>query len=135
MKKPIKKIKGLIAIGYWKSEGEPHLPHPKEFQDDSWGKAEKDMVINHIKNGKIAIRYRGSSFCRFNCGELNMGTTCLTDGIYIFPEKLSHYLELHDVRLPEKFIDHIKRCKLMEGDFDIQAEEVDYSWWEKAKLN
>jgi len=56
--RPYKEIKGLIAIGYWKSEWEPHLPHPKEFQDDSWDKEEKDMVVNHIKNGKTAIRYQ-----------------------------------------------------------------------------
>ena len=130
--KPIR-IMELIAIGYWKSDEEPHLPHPKEFQDNTLSKNEKELVINHIENARVAISYRGFSWCRFECGEANMGTECLTDGTYIFPEGLTHYIKDHNIRLPEKFISHIKNYKPLEGDFYIEVANIDYTWWRKIK--
>jgi hypothetical protein len=37
---PIKEL-NLTAIGYWKSDLEPHLPHPKNFQVEYWDENEK----------------------------------------------------------------------------------------------
>ena len=130
-KHPIQKL-NLIAIGYWKSEYEPNYPHPQQLQDESWNKDEKQLVIDHLRNSITAILYKGFSWCRFNCGENDMGTKCLTDGIYIFPEKLYHYLESHDVRLPNKFVEHVKNYKPIQ-EIDFEVGNIDYTWWEKVK--
>ena len=130
---PIKYL-DLIAIGYWKSELEPNLPYPSEFQDENWNQEEKEMILNHLNNGILAIKYRGVSWCRFNCDEINMGTKCLTDGKYIFPEKLTHYIEFHNVRLPKKFVEHVKNFQPIEERFDVEVNEINYSWWKKIKL-
>jgi hypothetical protein len=101
--------KKLRAIGYWIGSGNTELPHPQNFQDLNWNAIEKQMVIDYLQKGTIAIAYMGLSWCRFECGELNMGASDLSDGIYCWPEGLVHYIEKHSVRLPEEFIEHIKK--------------------------
>ena len=36
-----------------------------------------------------------------------MGRTDLTDGTFVWPDGLAHYVERHDVRLPEQFAAHV----------------------------
>jgi hypothetical protein len=40
-----------------------------------------------------------------------MGAADLTDGNYVWPEKLSHYIRMHNVWLPEPFIHHVRTNK------------------------
>ncbi len=105
----------MIKIGYWWSEFEPHLPHPKDLMDVQWFVQNQD-IINKIKqyldNGRVHARYKGFSYCRV-CKEIN-GTEDLTDGIYVWRDGLSHYLE-HNVRLPDEFVKHILKSHPADG--------------------
>ena len=47
-----------------------------------------------------------------------------TDGVYIWPEGLAHYLDAHAVRLPQQFVNHA-----MERLDALDAASVDYDWW------
>jgi len=54
----------------------------------------------------------GHSFCRHNCetakkNPVVMGCTTLTDGVWVWPEGLAHYLQDHYVTLPETFVLHV----------------------------
>jgi len=127
----------LIGIGYWYSDREPHLPHPRKFQDPNWDEAEKQMVLKHLKCAQPAIRWRGFSSCRFECGVAweKMGSMCMTDGNFIFPEGLVHYIEEDDVRLPQEFVDHVKSY---EEQADLDYTKVfpknNLGWWCQASL-
>src|SRR5262245_15617423 len=57
----------------------------------------------------------GFSYCRFHCGKRwrpwgycvssdLLGTSELTDGEWLWPEGLPHYIDAHDVCLPEEFV-------------------------------
>ena len=98
--------RSLIAIGYWQSSNYPDLPHPKDFLNDLIDANERKLLINYLDKGQTVARYLGYSFCRFKCGtpDHEMGSSDLTDGMYIWPEKLSHYIKEHNVWLPEPFI-------------------------------
>jgi len=121
----------LIAIGYWKSIHEPELPDPANFVDLNWNPHEKSIVLQHLKKGKAIADWMGLSWCRFRCEESDMGESCLTDGKYIYPEKLSHYIEKHNVRLPDDFIKHILNYKPMNILADLSNYDVDYETWTK----
>ena len=95
----------MINIGHWYSKHEPDLPNPKDHVDSKWDSDERNMVINYLDSGEVDRRYRGSSSCRF-CDCVN-GSTSLTDGTYIWPQGLSHYLREHKVRLSQEFISHV----------------------------
>lgn len=131
----IDKVFDVKAIGFWKSEDEPHFPHPKTFQIEDWNLEERARVIKHLKNGET-IRYsRGSSWCRFHCGEKNMGSADLTDGYYLYPEGLVHYLEKHQVKLPQEFITHVLNYQPISSKYNLHLGKIDYQWWLKATVD
>ncbi len=64
----------------------------------------------------------GPSMSRF-CGEA-VGSLELSDGVFIWPEGLAHYVEEHGVRLPARFVNHA-RCMTEQ----LENAEIDESWW------
>ncbi|WP_419702732.1 hypothetical protein [Promicromonospora sp. NFX87] len=74
----------------------------------------------------VARVYRGMSSCRF-CGEL-VGHREQTDGTYLWPEGLAHYVAEHDVRLPAEFVRHALGTAQ-----DLEHRNVDITWWTSLK--
>lgn len=64
-------------------------------------------VAEYLDRGRVHEQYRGISWCRV-CGDhsAHMGSADLTDGVWLWPEGLSHYVRHHSVVLPESFITH-----------------------------
>jgi hypothetical protein len=128
-----KKKHKLTAIGYWHSIFEPEYPDPAKFIDLQWNVAEKITVIEHISQARVIADWTGQSWCRFRCGEMQLGSQDVTDGIYIFPEGLVHYLQHHHVRLPEEFIRHVRHYQPVEINFGLEQCEIHYDWWISQK--
>lgn len=149
MSENFKYPRSLIAIGYWQSRDIPTLPSPQDFINDQINPEERKLLINYLDKGEQAIAYLGYSYCRFNCGtpDHEMGNRCFTDGKYIWPEKLSHYIREHNVWLPAAFILHVKDNQHYNPlDIDLKKELdpynqiipkkyriYDYEWWETFK--
>ncbi len=85
--------------------------HPVDLQDFSQSQDELKKIADYLDSGIRESEAAGYSFCRFGCGEPShkMGNASLGDGIYSWPEGLSHYVKKHSIRLPEFFIEHIKK--------------------------
>ena len=112
----------LIRIGYWKGPGALNWPDAKDFVDSRWNPNERDDVASYLRHGMVAAAFMGFSKCRF-CGKDN-GSLELTDGVYIWPEGLAHYVIDHDVRLPLRFVEHVYAMRDR-----IDAASVDAEWW------
>ncbi|KKN60310.1 hypothetical protein LCGC14_0533600 [marine sediment metagenome] len=97
---------GLKALGYWKSGSEPNLPDPKDFIGTWDNEKIKRLVINYVKNAQATLHWKGWSECRFKCSSSDIGSSCLSDGTYVWPEGFYHYLEAHNVIPPIEFIMH-----------------------------
>jgi hypothetical protein len=124
----------LIAIGLWRSELEPYYPHPKQFIDESWDSEEKQDVITRLKNSyALPYPYAGKSWCRFNCGETEMGNRDYSDGIYLFPEGLVHYIEQHNVKLPNAVVQKMLSTPIEKYNFESDF-SVDIEWWKTQTL-
>ena len=87
------------------SAREPDWPDPHSFVDPSWDQDQRSTVARHLECGVLCLQYRGLSPCRF-C-ERNNGSAEYTDGVYVWPEGLAHYVIEHGVRLPEEFVAHV----------------------------
>ena len=61
-----------------------------------------------MKKGETVAEYRGWSWCRFGCLEAN-GSADKTDGTYIFPEGLVHYIDQHPFYIFLELISQIRR--------------------------
>jgi hypothetical protein len=66
---------------------------------------DRRVVASYLERGRLVNQYRGLSQCRF-CGQSN-GSAELTDGLYCWPEGLAHYVNEHEVRLPDEFTAHV----------------------------
>lgn len=101
----------LAKYGWARHAGEmpDGLPDPWHLVNQEWMKDQRTDIIGYLDAGKTAETWRGVSYCRFDCGETNMGCRDLTDGVYLWPEGLSHYVKKHDVALPFNFALHILR--------------------------
>ena len=109
----------LKMVGYWNNFEAYHEDKyiwPQELVQDK-PVENFDKIAKYLETGIPAIYWKGYSACRI-CGK-TLGTKCLTDGTWIWPEKLEHYILEHNVRLPEEFIDHMKRCRWMIVRFKI----------------
>src|SRR5688572_28369204 len=90
----------LKPVGFWCSELEPELPHPRDFVDADWDPNERKKVIHYLKSAYEFRRYRGFSWCRMSCTGIprDIGSRDLTDGVWIFPQGLAHYVRLHQLK-------------------------------------
>lgn len=95
----------LYGIGFFISSlRDPDLPAPQELVGHD---SRLSLVADYLDAGLVHTRYRGYSWCRLCDIEYSeMGSADLTDGIWIWPEGLSHYLRHHSVLLPEPFLSH-----------------------------
>jgi hypothetical protein len=99
----------LKAVGWWVSAlAERDLPAPQEIVGDL-GPTIRAALVKHLSSGLRLVQCRGYSWCRFCCGipDSSMGSCDLTDGAWVWPEGLAHYIEAHRVVLPQDFIDHV----------------------------
>ena len=64
----------------------------------------------HLRAGATFETYREAASCRFACGPAgrNLGRRDLTDGRFVWPEGLAHYVLVHSTRLPEAFVEHVR---------------------------
>jgi len=97
----------MNIIGYWiRNLFDEDYIHPGEVSN----RLDSDIaeqICTYLDNGVIFEKYRGHSWCRFSCGidGINMGSCELTDGTWIWPEGLRHYVEVHHTLLPDQFIE------------------------------
>lgn len=118
----------LRALGYWKSDTYPTWPSPICFVDPSQDPTLQARVVEYLKKGECWVACAGFSFCRL-CGTPN-GSYNQTDGYYEWPSGLAHYLERHDVRLPDAFVNHVfSGCPPRSLPDDLTGIAYDDTWW------
>ncbi len=112
----------LIRLGYWLGDRSPGWPEVRSFIDSGWDADERAEVALYLRQGSVARRYLGFSLCRI-CGSA-VGSLELSDGVFIWPEGLAHYVSEHSVRLPGRFVEHVAERTAELGDA-----VVDDRWW------
>jgi hypothetical protein len=85
--------------------------HPRLFVDSSWEAEDKPKIVKYLRSGVRWNAFMGHSYCRFEGGppDKEMGSADLTDGVWLWPEGLHVYVERYHVRLPDEFVEHMRR--------------------------
>lgn len=135
----------LIAIGYWHSllpiydivDGElvdkghasEWLADPRRLVEALGAVSPDPAVIRYLRAGRVHETWRGLSWCRFECGVSNreMGYRDLTDGRWVWPEGLAHYVKRHGLPLPEEFVATVRRGARRVPSSSLR--EIDKSFW------
>jgi hypothetical protein len=102
----------LVPVGYWRSPEQTALPDPALHVDIAWDEEERRTTLVYLRSAPACMRFYGYSTCRL-CGRSGseLGDSDLTDGTWIWPEGLPHYLEHHGVRPPEPFLVHLRATR------------------------
>ncbi len=99
-------MRRLAVLGWWFNPDAPAgWPLPQALVG-AWDARERELVLRYLGAGRELVRYDEPSFCRFACGAADMGDRDLTDGAFVWPDGLPHYVERHAVRLPPDFVRH-----------------------------
>ena len=124
------------AIGFWRDpEIRDHrYRHPIAFVDADWDPGDRRLVAEHLRSGKRAMSCMGYSWCRFHCGvdDSEMGDSDFSDGLWLWPEGLAHYVLEHAVRLPEEFLQHVRRQAEHSGrEYELaeDSDVADFDFW------
>ena len=67
--------------------------------------------------------------------EKTPGVSDLTDGLYIFPSGLVHYIEKHNLHLPDEFIKRIDENKSRRSENYLDVSNISihfasFDWWQ-----
>ena len=100
--KNILKAVGLTIVGYWGTWGnDTKLPKPNSANYNV------SLVADKLKNSDYLRGYRGVSTCRI-CRE-RVGAGELTNYEYVFPSGLQHYVEEHEIELPNFLVESLMK--------------------------
>ena len=116
-------------IGYWRDEA-PNYPDPQDFVDATWDETDRQRVVRYLRSATAPWVSAGVPICRI-C-EAALDSAELTDGTYLWPAGLAHYVEEHRVRLPEPVLGHIRqRWDKVLDQLEVDADwgDVDVEWW------
>jgi hypothetical protein len=126
----------LKAIGFWiRDLSDDSYPAPQELVGLLPDERRRSLT-RYLESGATFRQYFGYAWCRFTCGssesvaarmDTRLGTRDLTDGIWVWPEGLAHYVRDHGVVLPEDFIEHAASGK--EPREPDPEEPVDTELW------
>lgn len=111
----------LQRLGYWGEMGSG-LPELSSWINKVAQNGDSELVAEHLGRGFVARAYMGNAACRI-CGD-QIGSLELTDGVYIWPEGLHHYVTAHAVGLPLRFVEHVRAFADR-----IESADVDEMWW------
>ena len=135
----------LRRIGYWchVGSGRVHfaaydaLPDPRVLVEPSWDPNLRNNVLGYLRQGWIRSLSPGYSYCRFECGipDSRMGSRTFTDGVWVWPEGLSHYIEAHAVGLPFEFLDHLQQRGFKYPDQVTHSSFLMQSEWMQLEMD
>ena len=122
----------LVEIGYWSTPWDPGRPHPDAFLDPDWSQEERQQVLRYLAEGIPLPWDQGPVETCMYCGAV-LVVEELTDGTYVWPMGLMHYVLEHYVRLPGLFVLHVQRTRApkLPGSPEMFLEDGprDADWW------
>ncbi len=134
----------MEEVGFWRRfediSVDPADSRPWPSVDVSAGyEINKSNIIEFLIRGAVESYELGYSTCRL-CGSnsVEMGCITQTDGIFVWPEGLLHYVQNHNVQLPSKFLAHIEKSLpslLKTPSFDRCDPSSPLLIWDNSRFN
>jgi hypothetical protein len=120
-------------IGLWLGPQAAAWPDVRGFVDVEADQSDRNQIAYRLDAGHRTDRaYMGYSTCRI-CGSQN-GSGELTDGVFIWPEGLGHYVRKHSVRLPVEIEDVLREPPTatelaVQNAIEADNDSRDATWW------
>jgi hypothetical protein len=115
----------LTPYTYSRKEGRVNVGWLDSSKDYTKGKVD-DNIIQKLKLIEPSERYKGFHRCPF-CNDARGSTNYEVRGngkIYCYPELLIHYIEKHDYKPPQEFIDVIDKLDIPKKDREVSRRRM-----------
>lgn len=95
--------------GIWADGDEPasELPTLESTIDPSWNPPDKERLVSYLTQSPIVVAGGAIIACRLCPRNVPM-TTFQSDGVWLWPMDLSHYVLYHSVTLPDRLVQHVR---------------------------
>jgi hypothetical protein len=101
-------MRRLELLGYWFHDDAPDAWPRPQLLVGRWRQRDRDAVLAWLRTAPELVRYPHTSWCRFACGERRLGRSERSDGTFVWPDGLAHYVAVHGVVLPPRFVAHVR---------------------------
>lgn len=125
----------LKNVGFWNPvDSEGPAISPRELIDEDWAKDERAELVRYLNGGARVYEMLGFADNAMTGEESvrELGNAARTDGVWIWPEGLSVYVDRYRVRLPDAFLEHARSSGFrnpLPPKVDERAIEADPSFW------
>jgi hypothetical protein len=137
-------IEPLKVIGFWRPYWPESVWVPSELPDVTWlvrrgwRLRERGRILAYLRSGHTFLACAGFSTCRFwlcPVWRSRLGHRDLTDGQWVWPEGLAHYVQRHWVCLPDEFMETMRSNGWRVPPWDhwamarVWGRRYDWSFW------
>jgi hypothetical protein len=139
------RIEPLKTVGFWRPNADwddwrspCELPDPRWLVRRGWLSRQRRRILAYLRSGYRFEGYAGPSYCRFwlcQAWPRRLGNWDLTDGQWVWPEGLAHYVEKHGVCLPDEFADTMRSSSWQVRPLEelalaqVRGQPYDLSFW------
>jgi hypothetical protein len=102
------------------------IPDIDSFIDKTWHPEDKSLIINYLKISPNVVASSAMPTMCMLCGEmLGDPGSFFSDGYWLWPERLVHYIEKHNLRIPDEMVKYIQESKyLPPSELDIDLNDL-----------
>jgi len=93
------------GVGYWGAGEMLALPRPQSLVRPGWHAEDRRRIFDYLRGGVVCWASPGLACCRFAPCAKTLGSCELSDGEWVWPQGLEHYVGAHEVCLPEAFVE------------------------------
>lgn len=118
-------------IGKWiQSLKDTEHPPPHELVVE-YDVETRTKVIWYLNHGHVLHKSLGHAWCLFRC-DYEEAYFERTDGTWVWPCDLSHYVETHNIRLPGEFISNAVASDNLPAFEEVwHTRDIDFSYWRR----
>lgn len=113
----------LKAVGFWEHPDgiASWTRDPRHYVDPDWPEEDREVVASYLSEGIAVWTFKSLWECQFDqCpGGWKLGESELSDGVWIWPDMLAHYVRDHAVGLPPGFLETVRA-----NDFRVPADAM-----------
>ncbi len=97
-------------FGFFRSNEseDTYVPLLSSYIDPEWNIPDRSRVLDYLNNSPCAVASSPMKTCMI-CNESLPAAVFMSDGEWLWPKSLVHLMESHYVRLPNEFVESIRR--------------------------
>jgi hypothetical protein len=86
--------------------------------------ADIGKLLSYLKNAEMAIAAQAQPQKCLHCGGMVNNSVFRSDGVFLWPDSLTHFVEVHAFVLPDRLVGHIRAERYLPkplGDLPVSA--------------